>query len=410
MPGTGKRSERRSRGAGGRAIARLQQRALSNRLVDELPVGDAESIHWDRDLPGFGIRVYPTGTKVYLVQGRGPEGSKRAAVGRHGMISADEARRRGAAMLIRIRSGDAPKPGAHPGAGPTVAEIAERYLREHVDLRCKPATAACYRRVIETRILPELGALPIAELGRRHVAGLHYRLRRTPVAANEAVSALSRMLNRAEAWELVPAGSNPCGLVARNRTRRRERFLTGIEFRRLGEALDALEAERFPPHAAAALRLLLLTGCRSSEITTLRWENVDLDRNEIRLRDSKTGPRTVPLSQAAAAVLAAVPRAAGNPWVIAGRKPRQRLSHINYYWNRVRAHAGLDDVRIHDLRHSFASRALALGESLSMIGKLLGHSKIQTTARYAHLARDSVNESAARVAESIASDLWSEAP
>ena len=344
------------------------------------------------------------------MQGRGPEGSKRVAVGRHGVISADEARRRAAAMLIRIRSGDDPKPPARADAGPTVAEIAERYLREHVDLRCKPATRASYRRVIETRILPELGALPVAELDRRHVADLHYRLRRTPSAANEAVGALSRMLNRAAAWGLVRAGSNPCGMVARRRTRRRERFLTEVEFRRLGEALDALEAEGFRVHAAAALRLLMLTGCRSSEIMTLRWEDADLDRNEIRLRDSKTGPRTVPLSPGAAALLAAVPRVAGNPWVIAGGKPGERLSHINYYWNLVRVRAGLDDVRIHDLRHSFASRALALGEPLSMIGKLLGHSKIQTTARYAHLARDSVNESAARVAESIAADLWPEAP
>ena len=124
------------------------------------------------------------------------------------------------------------------------------------------------------------------------------------------------------------------------------------------------------------------------------WEDVDLEANEIRLRDSKTGPRVMPLSPGAARLLASLPRDAGNPWVIAGSKPGSRLAHIIYYWYRVRERAGLDDVRIHDLRHSFASRALALGESLPTIGKLLGHSKIQTTARYAHLARDSVHESA----------------
>ena len=138
---------------------------------------------------------------------------------------------------------------------------------------------------------------------------------------------------------------------------------------------------------------------------TLRWEDVYPEANEIRLRDSKTGPRVVPLSPGAARVLASLPRAAGNPWVIAGRKPGSRLTHIAYYWYRVRERAGLDDVRIHDLRHSFASRALALGENLPMIGKLLGHTKIQTTARYAHLARDSVHESAARVAASIGADI-----
>ena len=160
-----------------------------------------------------------------------------------------------------------------------------------------------------------------------------------------------------------------------------------------------------PVHAAAAIRLLMLTGCRCGEVLTLRWKDVALERNEIRLRDSKTGPRVVPLSPAATRVLAGIPRPLGNPWVIAGREPGARQTHIADYWYRVRERAGLDDVRLHDLRHSFASRALALGEDLTMIGKLLGHRKIQTTARYAHLARDSVKESAALVAASIAADI-----
>ena len=387
-------------------MARLKQRSLSNRVVDSLPAGDKEVIYWDRGLPGFGVRVYPNGARVYLVQGRGPRGSKRITVGRHGTISAEEARRQGTALLTRIKAGE--EPGAGPGAegGPTVAELAEKYLREHVAVRCKPNTVKGYRQVVGRHLLPTLGKVPIAALGREHVAELHYRLRKTPVAANEAVSALSRMINRAEAWGLVPSGSNPCRFVTRYRTRRPERFLTEEEFRRLGAALDAVEAEGgIPVHAAAALRLLMLTGCRCGEILTLRWEDVALARSEIRLRDSKTGPRVVPLSPAAARVLAGLPRLAGNPWVIAGREPGERLSHIAHYWYRVRERAGLDDVRIHDLRHSFASRALALGEDLMMIGKLLGHRKIQTTARYAHLARDSVKESATLVAASIAADI-----
>ena len=172
-----------------------------------------------------------------------------------------------------------------------------------------------------------------------------------------------------------------------------------------------MEAEgRLSAHAAAAIRLLMLTGCRCGEILDLRWEDVHLEASELRLRDSKTGPRAVPLSPAAARVLAGVPRVAGNPWVIVGRKPGGRLSQLTCQWHRVRARAGLEDVRVHDLRHSFASRALALGESLAMIGRLLGHSRIQTTARYAHLARDSVKSSAAKVAASIGADLLPELP
>ena len=391
-------------------MAKLK-RSLSDRVVDALPVGERDVIWWDRDLAGFGVRVYRSGSRVYLVQGRGPHGVKRVAIGRHGVLPAEEARRRAAAVLARIRAETQRRPGPGGDRTPTVAELAERYLREYVAVRCKPATIRGYRQVIGLHVVPVLGKLPVTEVGRLQVADLHYRLRKTPVAANEAVGALSRMFNRAEAWGMVPAGSNPCRQVRRYRTRRLERFLTEEEFRRLGETLDALEIEgRVPVHAAAALRLLMLTGCRSGEIVGLRWEDVHLECNEIRLRDSKTGPRTVALSPAAARVLAGLPRPPGNPWVVAGARPGSRLTHIVYYWYRVRARAGLEDVRLHDLRHSFASRALALGEPLPMIGRMLGHSKIRTTARYAHLARDSVRESAARVAGSIGADLWACAP
>ena len=387
-------------------MARLERRSLSNRVVDGLRAGDRDVIYWDWDLRGFGVRVYPNGAKTYLVQTRGPKGSKRITVGRHGTLSADEARRQGAELLTRIKAGEEARTPGGDDAGPTVADLAERYLREHVEVRCKALTVKGYRQMIDGHILPALGKVPLAALGREHVAELHYRLRRTPVAANDTVGALSRMLNRAEAWGLVPAGSNPCRFVTRYRTRRLERFLTEEEFGRLGRALDAVEAEgRIPVHSAAALRLLMLTGCRCGEVLTLRWEDVALERNEVRLRESKTGPRVVPLSPAAARVLANVPRLAGNPWVIAGREPGERLTHLAYYWYPVRERAGLDDVRLHDLRHSFASRALALGEDLTMIGRLLGHKKIQTTARYAHLARDSVKEAAALVSDSIAADI-----
>ncbi len=389
-----------------RSPSNRRRRSLSDRVVDVLPVEDRDIVYWDADLPGFGVRVYATGSKTYLVQGRGRAGSRRVALGRHGVVTAEEARKRGAEVLARIRAGKDPESGAGPSGGPTVADLAERYLREHVAVRCKPLTLRNYRHAISKNVLPILGRIPVAELERRHVAELHYQLRRTPVSANDAVNALSRMLNRADAWGMVPPDSNPCRGMRKYRTRRRERFLTEHEFRRLGETLDTLEAEGgVPAHAAAALRLLMLTGCRRGEIIGLRWADVRLDRSEIQLADSKTGPRTVSLSPAAARLLADLPRPVGNPWVIAGAKPGARLTHISYYWHRVRKRAALEDVRLHDLRHSFASRALALGEPLPMIARLLGHTKIQTTARYAHLARDSVRDSADRVAASIAADI-----
>ena len=389
-------------------MAGLQERSITQRTVEALSVVK-DTVFWDTELPGFGVRVYPSGSKYYVVQTRGPDGSKRLTLGRHWVIAADEARRRAALIIARIKAGEEPVPepmAPTPEGEPTVAAIAARYLREHVAVRCKPGTVAEYRLAVDKHIVPVLGELPITAVGRTHVADLHYGLRDRPSTANLVVATLSRLIEEAAAWGVAPAGSNPCRHVRKYRMGRRERFLTDAEFRRLGRVLRELEAERrVPVHAVAALRLLMLTGCRRNEILTLRWEDVDLEAKELRLPDSKTGPRVVSLSPAAAEVLAALPRVAGNPWVVPGRKPGARLSDIFKHWCRVRTRAGLEGVRIHDLRHSFASRALALGESLPVIARLLGHAQVQTTARYAHLARDSVKASAARVAASIGEDI-----
>ena len=292
-------------------------------------------------------------------------------------------------------------------AEPTLAEIAARYLREHAEVRCKPSTAAQYRSAIERHILPTLGELPVSSVGPAHAADLQYGLGDRPATANFAVSTLSRLIDQAAEWGVVPEGANPCRFTRKYKVRRRERFLTDVEYRRLGRALNGLESNgRISVHAAAAIRLVMLTGCRRNEILALRWEDVHRDAGELRLRDSKTGPRTVPLSPSAANVFAELPWVPGNPWVFPGGKPGTHLSGIFGPWCLVRSRAGLNDVRIHDLRHSFASRALALGESLPMIARLLGHARVQTTARYAHLTRDSVREAAARVAEEIGDDIF----
>ena len=280
-------------------MAKLKCSSISKRTVEALPV-EKDAVYWDSELTGFGVRVYPSGSKVYVVQSRGPKGLKRITVGRHGVISADVARRRAAMILTRIKAGGepVPKPLSRAGDGPTVAEVAERYFREHLEVRCKPGTARIRRYVIGKHILPRFGNLPVSAIRREDVATLHYELRKAPTVANDAVSALSHMLNRAEAWGLAPAGGNPCRFVAKYKSRKRERFLTHEEFRRLGRVLSTMETKgRVPAPAAAALRLLMLTGCRVNEILTLRWEDVHLEASEIRLRDSKTGPRVVPCLQ-----------------------------------------------------------------------------------------------------------------
>ncbi len=384
-----------------------QERTISKRTVDGLYVEHKDAIFWDRKLQGFGVRVYPSGRKVYVVQSRGPRGSKRATLGRHGDITADQARKDAAAIIDRIKSGLEPVPATpERDTGPTVADLADRFMSAHVAVNCKPSTAVRYGGVLMNSILPALGSKPLSSLERKDVAELHHALRHQPSTANRAIDILTKMFNLAEFWGLHPAGRSPCRSVRKYKEIKRQRFLNAEEFQRLGRVLDATEARGtvWPP-AVAAIRLLILTGCRRNEILSLRWDDVDRTSGELRLREAKTGGRMVPLTPEVEAVLDAIPRVPGNPWVISGKKPGRHLRNVNDLWYRLRMEADLKDVRLHDLRHSWASRALALGESLPMIGRLLGHTQVQTTARYAHLAHDTEMASAAKVAGSIEADI-----
>ena len=382
-------------------------RTLSKRTVDGLAVDGKDALFWDRKLPGFGVRVYASGRKVYVVQTRVNGKSRRVTVGRHGEIAPERARKQATRLIARMKNGE---PLVDPGPEPTVAHLAERYLREHVDIHCKPVTAKQYRWMLNKHILPGLGKMRVSTVERKHILRYQYGLRDMPTVANRTVDILVKMFNLAELWEMRPAGRNPCKSVRRYKMQhRKERFLTLEELARLGRVLDIAPAEGIASRqSSAAIRLLILTGCRRNEIMGLAWDDLDFEAGEMSLRDSKTGARIVPLPPAAAEVLAELTKVAGNPWVFPGRKEGTHQVNINEPWDRVRGRAGLDGVRLHDLRHTYASRALALGEGLPMIGELLGHTKVNTTARYAHLARESVRASTATVADSIGADILAE--
>ncbi len=375
---------------------------LTKRIVDSLKPNGSDTVYWDGELTGFGVRVRKSGRKNYVVQTRVAGKLRWFTIGPHGPLTPDDARAKALEVLAQTKQGVNPRgTTAKPDANPVMSDLCERFLAEYAPVHCKPRTCADYRRAVTVFIDPALGAIRISEVTRQDVAEFHQRMRRTPTQANRTLAALSKMFSLAEAWGWRSDGSNPCRHVKRYKECRRERFLSPEETDRLGAVLREAEGEM--PSAVAAFRLLLLTGCRLSEIQKLRWEHVKADC--IELPDSKTGGRAVPLGPEAQAVLAALRRDNGNPWVIAGRLPGSHLTDLQRPWRRIRKRAGLEDVRIHDLRHSFASRALALGESLTMIGKLLGHTQAQTTARYAHLARDSMQSAAARITESIGSNL-----
>jgi integrase len=384
---------------------------LTKRVVDAALTREADSFIWDDELRGFGLRVYPSGKKVYVAQCRANGRLRRINIGVHGPMTAEVARKKAIELIAKAKNGG--DPAAERDAerkATTVKELGERFLSQYVPNHCKLSTQAEYKRSVELFINPSFGSRRVRSLTTADIAELHGSMAHIPYQANRTLGVLSKMLNLAETWEIRPKHSNPCDDVERYPERKRERFLLVEEIAALGSALAQVEADGSESlYAAAAYRLLLLTGCRLGEIQKLQWKHVHLDLGELRLPDSKTGAKIVYLGQAAIDLLDALPRVEDNPYVIVGKKLRRYLADLQHPWQRIRKLAGLENLRIHDLRHSFASGGLALGEGLPMIGKLLGHTQVQTTARYAHLAADPVRQAAHKIAQSIAAALVKQA-
>lgn len=375
---------------------------LTKRTIDSLQAETKDYFVWDTQIAGFGVRVMPSGAKTYQAQYRKGGRTRRVSLGRHGKITVDEARRLAKDVMGSVAMGDNPAEEiAQERRAPTVAALSDRFFREHVRERCKASTQIEYQRALDLFIKPEIGSFKVVDVARKDIAALHHKHRNIPYQANRTLQVLSKMFNMAEVWGLRPDTSNPCRHVPKYREEKRERFLSREELQRLGKILA--EAERDGSEStfvAAAFRLLILTGCRLREIQTLQWDHitdVGLD-----LPDTKTGARRIPLPAAARAVLSALPRTWGNPYVIEGKLPSTYVTDLQKPWRRIRDRAGLRNVRIHDLRHTYASNAVSSGMPIQMVGRLLGHSQIQTTMRYAHLADDPVRKAAEENADRLA--------
>jgi integrase len=400
------------------------------------------AVIWDTEVRGFGIR-HRVRDRVYLLKTRIKGCQRILTIGRHGRGAwgPESARREAIRLLGLIRDGKDPAADRDEAkAAPDLATFATRYLTEYARPHKKPRSVAEDERLLKLHILPALGASKVREIGKADVARFHAAMRPTPVAGNRALAMLSAMLGWAEKVGERPDNSNPCRHIDRYPEKPVEKLLTAGELARLGDALvcaaqpwtdvsraawrqqcerqamDITGSERAASikarmprrntaedwRAIAAFRLLIFTGARLGEVLTLRWEWIDASQGIARLPDSKTGAKNLYVPPGALAVLGGLPRMASNPHVLPGDRPGAAFVGIQKPWQRVRALAGLPDLRIHDLRHAFASVAVASGDSLFIVGKILGHRQASTTERYAHLAPDPAKAVAARTAERLA--------
>lgn len=383
---------------------------LSKRTIDEATYeGPGGCYLWDSQMPGFGLRIYPSGTKSFVVNYWSKGKRRFYTIGRYGKITLHQAKEDALEIFLRVHRGEDPAAKRKSAkSAPTVADLADRHIDEHSKQKNKPRTVKRNRRAWDRCVLPALGKRRVKDITRADVAKLMTSMSDTPAMANKVLTLLSKAFNLAEVWGWRPDGSNPCRHVDRYSESSRERYLSENELRRLGEVLTEAETSWGTcPYAIVAIRLLILTGCRSAEILSLRWDDVDIERRILHLKDAKTGDRTVLLNAAALAILEDLEPKGKNPYVIPGNKPDRHRASLQAVWERIRTEAKIPGVRIHDLRHTFASFGVNHGQNLAVVGRLLGHSKLTTTQRYAHLADEPVRQATDAIGGELASVLSS---
>lgn len=396
----------------------MTAKRITKRIIDRLEVKPTEYTVWDGQMPGFGVRVRPSGAISYVVVYRAGSGRgapvRRYTISTIGKITPAKARDRAKAILGAVAHGRDPACEKASERGvPTVGELADRFMTQHVEPKRKAGTIIFYRDIFERVVKPNLGPMKADKVSRAAVAKLHGQLRATPFQANRTLAVIGSMYGFASRIGAVPDGLNPARKIEKFPEHRRERFLTVQELERLGAAIREAETKGIPwtarkelrftridPFAAAAIRLLLFTGCRLREILHLKWEYFDFERGLLFLPTSKTGRKTIVLNTSAVSVLESLHRVSS--FVVPGDNLDKPRADLKRPWKAVSKHARLSGVRIHDLRHTYASFGAGGGLGLPIIGKLLGHAVPATTARYAHLDNDPLRRASELIGGEIA--------
>jgi integrase len=355
---------------------------------------------WDTEMKRFGVRRRANRIS-YFVKAQIDRRQRWITIGQNGPMTPSQARAEARRILGSIDAGQDPTRDRDDRKRlPTFDELVTRWLAEHVELKRKKSTAREYRRLVDRHLRPHLGKTRVDRIERADVMALHASFARTRYAGNRAIAVLSSIMTFAERLGYRPPLSNPCRGIERFKEQKRKRPLTGVELNALWTHLKSLNGA-VNPYILGAIRLLILTGMRREEVLTLRWSDVDLTAQLIRLTDAKTGPRDVVLSSEAAKVLEDLPRADGHEFVFVGQRQAKHLVNISETWRDIRQTLGFPEVRIHDLRHTIAS-VMAKSAPLVVVRDALGHSEIATTSDYSHAANEDVRQAVDAFAKMIA--------
>ena len=366
---------------------------LTKKLIDNIEATTNEQVFYDIKTTGLHLKVSPAGKKGFYLYFRTQNGEqKRPKLGDFGIMALEQARDKARVMLGELAKGNDPTK-QNQRDGVTLSQFYPLFVKDHFDKHIKPSTTRTYHSLLTTVILPALGKRRLDTITRSDVEAMMNRNSNRPTTANHALVLLKLMLDKAQQWELMPPALNACSNISKFKTQPKERYLSNEEIASLINALNQFEqAQLAQQNAITLIRLLMMTGCRKNEIVMLRWDELELDEGVLRLKDSKTGRKDVILSKDAINILQT---ALNNhsEYVFPGKDGIKPIQGLQKIWERVRKTAGLDDVRIHDLRHTFASVAVSNGIPLYEVGRLLGHASMQSTQRYAHLDRSRLQKS-----------------
>ncbi len=382
-----------------------RRRRLTNAGIARLRAGVREYTLWDTGVAGLGVRVRPSGSRTFIYHLKTEGGVRKMSFGPAALRKVEEVRR----ACMEAATGAAGADAVRRGKAPLFRDFVAGEWKADRFERCKPSTRKGFRSMLNRHLLPAFGARRLDRITRSMALGWFEACSRSaPGSANHALALLRQILNHAHA--LGHIGANPVRGIRRNPGRKMTRFLSREEIARLHHVLDrCAEGSASEAQQADIIRLLLLTGCRKGEIVYLRREEVRGDRLE--LADAKTGPRTVQLNGPARQIVARRMQQGNGPWVFPSvRDPSRPSSRDPWLWYRVRREAGIEDVRLHDLRHTVASQAAMNGVPLPVVARMLGHGNIRMTMRYAHVGDREIEAAAERVGQIIAAIIGMEEP